>query len=241
MLQKKKETNCLSRHVSNAFVVFIIGPIYPKKSFEVKINCIKTTSIYKLIYNYNKMLLTSKCTIKTLNVNSTHWGGTERKRSWIHTFINHLTSQLFIQAWLIAQGKSESSLHVWIYAKTGGKHETFGFETFDLYSKGKRIVSPLTFLYITEPSFQTETKHVSKNSTDCYCLFFLHLHESKFSLLFYFFFFSADISAKGWSYIYSAKTNQQAHSIREGIFQWLRVRRSRWIRELLLGFQWPSK
>lgn len=71
MFQKKKNLKKSDR-LSNAFIRFIIGPIYPKKLFEVKINCIKTTSIYKLIYNYNKMLLTSKCTIKTLNVNSTH-------------------------------------------------------------------------------------------------------------------------------------------------------------------------
>lgn len=77
----------MSTQVSNALILCIIGPIYPKKLFEVKINCIKTTSIYKLIYNYNKMLLTSKCTIKTLNVNSTHWGGKkiETKARFTHS------------------------------------------------------------------------------------------------------------------------------------------------------------
>lgn len=80
-LQRKKQNKSdLSWEISNAFVLFIIGPIYRKQSFEVKINCIKTTSIYKLIYNY-MMLLTSKCKIKnserkqyTLGV-----GGTEIK------------------------------------------------------------------------------------------------------------------------------------------------------------------
>lgn len=60
-ITKDKRKRNLSSGVSNAFFLFIIGPIYPKQSFEVKINCIKTTSIYKLIHKYNRILLTFKC------------------------------------------------------------------------------------------------------------------------------------------------------------------------------------
>lgn len=122
--RKKKNKSDLSRQVSNAFALFIIGPIYPKKSFEVKINCIKTTSIYKLIYNY-KMLLTSKCTIKTLNVNSTHWGGTEIKRlkldSHIHKSSRFWTSHTGLIDQVYPASQIRISLRVWIHGKkTGG-------------------------------------------------------------------------------------------------------------------------
>lgn len=52
--------------LSNAFGCLLLVQYIPKKLFEVKISRIKTTSMYKLIHNF-KMLLTSKCTIKTLN------------------------------------------------------------------------------------------------------------------------------------------------------------------------------
>ena len=71
-VSEDKNKSNLSRKISNAFLLFIIGPIYSKKSFEVKIIASKQhqyTSFF--LYNY-KMLLTSKCTIRTLNVNSTH-------------------------------------------------------------------------------------------------------------------------------------------------------------------------
>jgi len=61
ILQKTKEKETWAVEYQTHSFFFIVGPIYPKQSFEVKINCIKTTSIYKLIYNYNRILLTFKC------------------------------------------------------------------------------------------------------------------------------------------------------------------------------------
>lgn len=43
------------------------------------------------------MLFTSKCTIRTLNVNSTHWGRNRNKKRLeleIHTFVSRLTFDL---------------------------------------------------------------------------------------------------------------------------------------------------
>lgn len=52
--------------------------------------------------------------------------------------------------------------------------------------------------------------------------------------------FSADISAGGWSYVYSAKNKSAGTQDKIGILQWLWVRGRKLTKVLLLEFHWAS-
>ena len=76
--EDKQKTNqtWAEKYQMHSFFLLLVQYIQ-KKSFEVKIIASKQHQYTSFFYNYKK-LLTSKCTIR-LNVNSTHWRGTEIK------------------------------------------------------------------------------------------------------------------------------------------------------------------
>lgn len=136
--------------------------------------------MYKLIYNYNKMLLTSKCTIKTLNVNSTHTlthtGEEQIKRLKHHSHV-HLTFSLSYRFyWSALQIRSRVNLredrrdkwgHLALkylictlkksYKKNHVSPDSPLFTGSYDGSHQRHCLQTIPFLTLTEPSFQTET------------------------------------------------------------------------------------
>lgn len=123
----------------------------------------------QLIYSYNKMLLTSKCTIKTLNINSTHTHthlARNKDRGFIYTSYLQPFKQVFIEKHCL--------MYVCMCESTWQKEYVgaFGFDAFHLYIKKPisldypftctmvviiiTLFADDTLLNITNPNSQTE-------------------------------------------------------------------------------------